>query len=135
MPSQAADQTRDDLRTAAVLTLVLAVIGAALGPAWSAWSGPQQRAFVFGPGQVSPFEDVETMAGADGRYFVIVAAVGLLVPIVVWWARPANRGPQIVLALVVGGIAGSVLTAWVGYLTGGGTYSGRLRTTIAHLPV
>src|SRR5437660_343394 len=54
MPSQAADQTRDDLRTAAVLTLVLAVIGAALGPAWSAWSGPQQRAFVFGPGQVAP---------------------------------------------------------------------------------
>jgi hypothetical protein len=134
-PLGAAPTTLVDLRVALTLAIGLAGLGAALGPVWSAWSGAQQRAYVIAPGKLYPYDEVETMAATDGRYLLIVGVVGVLAAVVAWWARPANRGPLVLLALVVGGLAGAALTWWVGYLTGGGTYAGRTGTTIAHLPV
>jgi hypothetical protein len=127
--------TMADLRAAGVVFLVLVALGAALGPAWSSWSGAQQRAYVLAPGKLYPYDEVETMAATDGRYLVIVAAVGLLASLIVWFSRARNRGPLTLLALCGGGLAGATLTWWVGYLTGGGGYSGERGTTIAHLPV
>jgi hypothetical protein len=118
----------------------LLVVGAAVGVLWSVWSGPQQRAFV-GDGQVIargklyPFDEVETMAAADGRYAAIVAGVGLVAALVAWIYRAANRGPLVVLALLIGGLGGAALTWFTGYLSGGGTYSGKPGTTIDHLPL
>jgi hypothetical protein len=139
-PTAAADATLADLRVASWMTLALLVVGAAVGPAWAAWSGPQQRAFV-GDGQVIargklyPFDEVETMAAADGRYAVIVAAVGLVAALVAWIYRAGNRGPLAVMALLLGGLGGAALTWFTGYLTGGGSYDGQPGTTIKHLPL
>jgi hypothetical protein len=127
--------TLGDVRVAVVLTLVLAVVGAVLGLVWSVWSGPQQRAFVLAPGKLEPFDEVETMAGADARYLVLVAATGLLAAVLAWVLRAGNRGPLVTLALGVGGLAGAALTWWIGYLTGGGTYDGAAGTLIRHLPL
>jgi hypothetical protein len=124
-----------DLRVAIALTLGLAVLGALLGLLWAAWSGPQQRAYVLGPGKLYPYDEVETMARSDGRYLVIVATVGLLAALLGWFARPRNRGPLVLLALCLGGLAGAALTAWVGHLTDGGTFAGKTNTTIKHLPL
>lgn len=131
----AADQTVADVRAAAVIVGVLAVLGAALGPLWSAWSGPQQRAYVIAPGKLYPFEEVETMAAADGRYLVLVAGVGLLAGLAVWLFRARHRGAVLVLALAAGGLAGAALTWWTGHLTGGGSRTGEPGTTIPHLPL
>lgn len=124
-----------DLRIAGIILLTLSVLGAVLGLVWKAWSGPQQRAFVIAPGKLYPFDEVETMAAADGRYLVIVAATGLLAALLVWAVRPRNRGPLVQLALCVGGFVGAVLTAWTGHLVDGGTVHGKPGTTIAHLPL
>ena len=126
---------RTDLRVAAAAVAVLAVAGAVLGAVWSWWSGPQQRAYVIAPGKLYPFDEVETMAAADGRYFVLVAVAGLLAGGLLYWRWPANRGPLPALALGLGGLAGAALTWWVGYLTGGGTYDGAAKTIISHLPL
>jgi hypothetical protein len=134
-PSTADAGTRGDLRAAAFVVLALTVLGALLGLAWSAWSGPQQRAFVIAPGKLYPFEEVETMAAADGRFLVLTGAVGLAAGLLAWFRLREHRGPIMALALVIGGLAGAALTWWVGYLTDGGTYSGRKGTTIAHLPL
>lgn len=123
---------RRELRVAAVTVLVLAVVGAALGPVWSFWSGKQQRAFVLGPHALYPYDEVETMAAADGRYLLIVAVVGLLAGLVVWRLRDV-RGPVVVMGLCVGGSGGAALTWWVGRLVGGGHESGKVGTTITHL--
>jgi hypothetical protein len=131
----AEDHTNADLRVAGTIVAALVVLGALLGLVWSAWSGPQQRAFVIGPGRLYPYDEVETMAAADGRYLVLVGAVGLLAALVAWLWRPRNRGPLVLLALCVGGLAGAALTAWVGHLTGGGTFAGKSGSTIAHLPL
>ena len=135
-PREFADgQTIGDIRVALVAIVALAVAGALLGLVWSVWSGPQQRAFVIAPGKLYPFDEVETMAAADGRYLVLVAAAGLVAGLVTWFARPQNRGPAVLFGLGLGGLAGAALTEWIGYLTGGGTVSGRANTTIAHLPL
>jgi hypothetical protein len=134
-PRRASDVTRADARVAMRVILVLAVVGAALGPVWAQWSGAQQRAYVIGPGKLFPYDEVETMAATDGRYLVIVAAVGLLAGLVTWLFRSAHRGPLVLLALGVGGAGGSALTWLTGYLTGGGTYHGKPGSQIAHLPV
>jgi hypothetical protein len=131
----AGPDVRSDLRFAAVLVGVLAVLGALLGLVWSAWSGPQQRAYVIAPGKLYPFDEVETMAGADGRYFLLVGAIGLVGGFVVWLRRRGNRGPITVVALALGGLIGALLTWWVGHLTGGGTYHGKPGTTIPQLPL
>ena len=131
----AAPAERGDLRVAGAVVGGLAVLGAVLGLIWSAWSGPQQRAYVLAPGKLYPFDEVETMAGADGRYLVLVGATGLLAGAVLYWWRRANRGPLLAAALGAGGLVGAALTWWVGYLSGGGTYDGRAKTIIAHLPL
>jgi hypothetical protein len=123
------------VRFAVVIVAVLAVLGAGLGLLWAWWSGPQQRAFVIAPGKLYPFDEVETMGASDGRYLALVAAAGLVAGVVVWAWRRHNRGPVALLALCIGGLAGAALTAWVGHLTGGGTFDGRAGTTIAHLPL
>jgi hypothetical protein len=134
-PRSAADHTVADLRAAAVLTAVLLALGGVLGVAWSIWSGPQQRAFVVAPGQREPFDEVETMVAADGHYLVLVGVAGLLAALLAWLLRPANRGTLVALALGVGGLGGALLTWWIGYLTGGGTYDGKPDTVIKHLPL
>jgi hypothetical protein len=124
-----------DLRAAGVIVVVLAALGALLGPVWAVWSGSQQRAFVLAPGKLYPYDEVETMAAADGRYLVIVVAVGVLATLVVWYGRAGNRGSLVLLALCAGGLSGAALTWWVGYLAGGGSYQGKQGTTIPHLPL
>jgi hypothetical protein len=134
-PATGGSDVGGDLRVAAVVVIVLAALGALLGFVWSQWSGPQQRAYVIAPGKLYPYDEVETMAAADGRYFLLVGVVGLLAGPVLWWWRRVNRGPLLALALAAGGLAGAALTWAVGYLTGGGTYSGSAGSTIAHLPL
>lgn len=134
-PRRAADETRSDVRVAVFVIFLLALVGAALGPAWSWWSGPQQRAYVIGPGKLFPYEEVETMAATDGRYLVIVAAVGFLAGLFAWLFGAAHRGPLLLLGLGIGGAVGSALTWLTGRLTGGGTYDGKAGSQIAHLPV
>lgn len=134
-PVHARPGTVADLRVATLIAVGLAVLGAGLGLVWSAWSGPQQRAFVISPGALYPFDEIETRVGADARYFVIVASVGLLAGLLGWLLLRGNRGPLVLLGLAVGGLAGAVLTAWVGYLSGGGTYSGKTGAIIEHLPL
>ena len=126
---------RTDARVAGAVVLALAGIGAVLGLVWAWWSGPQQRAYVLAPGKLYPFDEVETMAAADGRYFVLVGTAGLLAGGAVYWGRRANRGALLATALAAGGLAGAALTWWVGYLADGGTYDGAPRTMIAHLPL
>ena len=101
---------RTDARVAGAVVLALAGLGAVLGLLWAWWSGPQQRAYVLAPGKLYPFDEVETMAAADGRYFVLVGAAGLLAGGVLFWWRRADRGPLLAAALAVGGLAGAALT-------------------------
>lgn len=101
------------LRAAVLILLVLAAIGALLGLAWQGWSPPGPFGVIYRAG-IQP-DETEAWAAADGRFAVIVGAVGLVAGIAVWLVRPA-RGPYAVVALGAGGIVGALLTKLVGHL-------------------
>jgi hypothetical protein len=123
-------------KLAALVTGILLVLGAALGPVWAAWSPPGPLAAVQSAGLQA--DESEAWAASDARFALIVAVVGLLAGLAGWWLRAA-RGPALALALTVGGIGGAALTDWVGYLVRGsgptfrcGSDTGKC---IEHLPL
>jgi hypothetical protein len=80
---------------------------------------------VLGGGVFEVLGENENQIAADGRFLVIVSVVGLLAGLLAWFGRPRNRGPLVLLGLVVGGLCGAALTDLVGHLTGGGSFSGK----------
>jgi hypothetical protein len=125
--------SRDELRDAVRIVAALAVLGAVLGIVWQKWSPPGPLGFVISPGAVEA-DETEAFAAADGRFAIISLVVGVLAGVVVF-RRKATRGPAAALALVVGGLAGALLTDLVGHLLGGGTDNGPANTLIKHLPL
>lgn len=134
----ASNERKVQLRAAVVIVLALAVTGALLGFLWQAWSPPGPFGIIYRNG-TQP-DETEAWAAADGRFGLIVAVVGLVAGLIVWWLR-RTRGPYVVLALGVGGIGGAALTEWIGHLVRGAAHtvpcyppSGRADCT-EHLPL
>jgi hypothetical protein len=124
---------RPDLRAGVALVIILALVGVVAGVLWQWWSPPGPHAFVIGPGLLQP-DETEAFVAGDGRFAVISLVVGLTAALLVWF-RKTSRGTVTVLALAVGGMAGSLVTAVVGHWTGGGNDSGRTNTVLAALPL
>ncbi len=125
------DDVRGDLRSAAAVIGVLGVLGLLAGVLWGVAS-PHSLGFVSRPGLVIPNE-TEQFIGADGRYVLITAIIGVIAGVLCWGWR-ARRGPVLAIGLAVGGLLGAVLTAAVGHLVGGGHAGGALNARIT-LPI
>ena len=123
VPHEADPGTRTDVVRGVVIVAVLAVVGALAGLLWAAWSPKGPRAIILRPGVYVP-DETESFVAGDGRFLVIAAALGLVAALVVWFRRPL-RGVAAALALILGGIIGSLLMLLVGHLTGGGDGTGR----------
>jgi hypothetical protein len=120
-----------DVRAGIYLVVALAVLGAVLGVIWQWWSPPGPRGFVVAPHSIQP-DETEAFVASDGRFAVICAATGLVAGVVAWF-RTSTRGPVTVLALVVGGVLGALLTDVVGHLLGGGAGDGKAQTVLPEL--
>jgi hypothetical protein len=118
---------------AAALVAVLAAVGALAGLIWSAWDNGATRGLVYTKTAIIP-DQTEGFISTDGRFVVITGVIGLVAGSVAWLLR-AHRGPTVAAALVLGGLAGALLTDVVGRATGGGTDSGTVNTLIARLPL
>ena len=112
------------------------VAGAALGLIWSAWSPPGPRGGMLSAGIQA--DETETFVAGDGRYALLTGAVGVLAGIAAWYLR-RQRGSLVALALVVGGLGGSLIADGVGHLVRGtgstypcGTETGKC---VEHLPL
>lgn len=103
---------RDQLSVAALVAVGLAVLGALLGLIWDVWSPPSPQGIVSPPGiQINDID--EALVGADGRYVIMTAVVGILAAVGVWFLRGV-RGPWVALGLAVGGLLGALLTELTG---------------------
>lgn len=131
--AQSAAATRSDVVVAAAIAAVLIVLGAVMGLVWAAWSPPGPRALVLSPGVRQP-DETEAFVAGDARFVTIAVVIGIAAGLLAW-TRKRNRGPWVLGALAVGGLAGSLLTEFVGHLTGGGTFDGAPNTIIAQLPL
>lgn len=124
---------RDDLRAGAVLIVVLAAVGAALGPLWIWWSPAGPLGLVVAKSSVQ-VDETETFAAVDGRFAVLTGIVGIVAGFVVWSVRN-RRGPVLAASLAVGGLVGALCTEGVGRLIDTGTDSAPVNTVIRHLPL
>jgi Protein of unknown function (DUF2567) len=115
----------------AVLVAALAVIGLPLGLIWQAIS-PHSVGYVAAAHTVIP-DQSEAFIAADARFVLLTGAVGLAAGVIVW-SRAAWRGPAMMTALAVGGLAGALVAAWVGQTVGGGHSMGPVQTLV-RLPI
>jgi hypothetical protein len=120
--------SRRELIECAVLIAGFVVIGAVLGAIWLQWSPPRPRAYILGPGAVLPDES-ESFISTDARFVILTGAAGVVVAMATWFRR-SLRGPAAVLALGLGGAAGSLTCLLVGRLFGGGQAEGPAHTVV-----
>jgi hypothetical protein len=121
----ARDETLADVRAATALAVGLLIIGALLGLAWSAWSPVRPAALILKGGQIEVLAENESLVAADGRYLVIIAAVGVLATLFAWFGLARHRGATLMLGLAVGTMGGAALTELIGRVSGGGSFHGR----------
>lgn len=127
------------LRAAAYLIGILAVVGAVLGPIWEVWSPPGPAGAVLSQGVQA--DETEAFASGDGKFTVLMIIIGVAIGIVAFLVRPfrSARGPYVAVALAIGGVIGAALTELVGYLIRGqGTHyhcAAASGTCIDHLPL
>jgi hypothetical protein len=106
--------------------------GIVVGLVWLAWAPPTVVYLIpgAGGGLVRIPDESENQIAGDGRYVLLSAAVGLVAGVLAWFVLRTRRGITVMLTVVAGGIASSLLAAAVGHLLAPGQDSGAPRTAI-----
>jgi LPXTG-motif cell wall-anchored protein len=104
-------EARGDLRGAALTVVVLGLTGLPAGLVWW-WLAPRAdfRIESGGPVPIGPEPSPELVVGVDVVFTLVLAGLGLLAGLAVWFLR-RRRGVASLLALAVGTAAAGVL-AW-----------------------
>ncbi|MFI0349623.1 hypothetical protein [Actinomadura sp. 9N407] len=114
------------LRTWAVTTLIIALLGIPAGLLWAEISPKvtyivvQGRALLAEPEGQGPI-------GVDGRYAVITAVAGLVCGVAAYLAGGRRNDLALLFALTVGGLAGSLLAWRLGHQIGLGGFQDAVR--------
>ncbi|MFQ1001077.1 DUF2567 domain-containing protein [Modestobacter sp. SSW1-42] len=111
---------REDLRTALVTVLVLALSGLPAGALWL-WLAPRAdyRVTETDVVPVSGLPNSELFAADDGVFVLVLGAVGLLAGLVVWRLR-SRRGALVLVALATGMLAAGIVAWQLGASLGSG---------------
>lgn len=115
--STAGGGARRELAIAGAVAAVLAIIGLPLGLLWRLLA-PRVEFVMTGDGPVTVLAEPEGFVADDGWYVLITVAAGVIAALLVWALLRRRRGPAVVLGLVVGCVAGAVLTQWLGHRIG-----------------
>lgn len=105
-------ETRAALRQAAVVTVVLAVAGVALGLLWL-WLAPRIPLISDDTAVYLKDSEGEEAIGADGTFVLLAAAFGVVSAAVAFLLRRTG-GIAMVVALALGGLLGALLAWWLG---------------------
>jgi hypothetical protein len=113
-------------RTVAVavsVAVVVVILGIPLGLLWR-WLAPSVPVIDAGPGGIVVNDpSPEQFIAADGWFTLLGLGFGLLVAILAWLVLKKDRGPFLLLGVVVGTLGAGYLTApWIGEMIGRGAY-------------
>src|SRR5690242_4425558 len=97
---------------APAVAVTLAALGLPIGLLWRAVS-PKVEFVMTEAGATTVQTEPEGFVAGDGWYVLITFVAGVVAAVVVWNLLRRRRGPLIMLGLVLGCIAGGVLTAWI----------------------
>ncbi|MFD9034722.1 DUF2567 domain-containing protein [Streptomyces sp. NPDC059567] len=105
-----------ELRQAAVVSVISAVAGAALGLLWL-WLAPRVSLISDGKAVFLRHSEGEAAIGADGTFVLLALAFGAVAAALVFLFH-RHGGVALVMGLAVGGVLGSLLGWGVGTLLG-----------------
>ncbi|MGW9304736.1 ABC transporter permease [Streptomyces cyaneofuscatus] len=108
--------TATELRQAAVVTVLVALAGIALGLLWL-WLAPRVPLVSDGSAVFLQNSEGEEAIGADGTFVLLAAVFGVLSAVAVAW-RLRRGGVLVVVGLALGGVLGSLLAWRVGIWLG-----------------
>jgi len=107
--SRSWEPTRREVVTGLGFVAILAAAGLGMAVAWVTLA-PRLSFTVVSPGQgVSTAPEGEQYFAADGWFTLLTLAAGVLAAVLVWRVRSV-RGPTVLVALAVGGLAGALVT-------------------------
>lgn len=114
---------RRTIVVAVVTGVVVLVLGGPLGLLWH-WLAPTVPVLDAGSnGIIVNDPSPEEYVAADGWYTMLGLAFGLVVAIVAWLVMRKDRGPFLLLGVVLGTFgAGYLIGPWIGGLIGRGSY-------------
>jgi hypothetical protein len=124
---------------ALAVTLGIAAAGLPLGWLWYAVA-PRARGVLTVDGPVPSDGEPEQFIADEGWYILIGALAGVLAAVAVWALLRRQRGPMMLVALVIGSVGAGALMAWLGHEIGFADYRGvvhdaRLGATIRWPPM
>jgi Protein of unknown function (DUF2567) len=102
---------------ALAVAVTVAALGLPIGLLWRAVS-PKVEFVMTEAGAITVQTEPEGFVAGDGWYVLITFVAGVVAALVVWTLLRRRRGPLVLLGLVLGCIAGGVLTAWIGHQIG-----------------
>lgn len=108
--------TATELRQAAVVTVLVAIAGIALGLLWL-WLAPRVPLVSDGSAVFLRNSEGEEAIGADGTFVLLAAGLGVLSAAAVFW-RLRRGGVFVVVGLALGAVLGSLLAWRVGVWLG-----------------
>lgn len=111
---------------AAITVAVLSVLGAGVGLAWAGVS-PHVVIRIAADGPRLQPQSGEEFFVAEGLFALIGLAVGLLTGVGLWYVLRRWRGPLLLAALIIGGLAGAAIAWQVGRHVGLAEYRELLR--------
>jgi hypothetical protein len=117
LPPRGPSRLKEDVTRFAVIVAGLVLLGAPVGLLWSALAPHYTVVFVHGHETDPYLESTKAFIGADGTYFAVTAAVGLLCGVAAWFLA-RRSGPWTVAALALGGVLAALVAAHVGLLPG-----------------
>jgi len=119
--------TGSALRTCAVITLLVAVLGVPAGLLW-AWLAPDV-AYVVIRGRALPLDpEGQGPIAADGTFAIIAVVAGLVCGALAYLAGGRGNDIPLLLGLTAGGLAASLLAWRVGHQVGLAEYERAVRT-------
>ena len=111
-PAALLAEARRDVLAASVLAVVVGVAGLLLGVLW-ALTAPAELVVVAAGGAASLTDEAGHLFDATALFALLAMAFGVLAGAVAWRLR-AHRGPLMLIAAVVGALAGAYVAAWLG---------------------
>lgn len=117
-----------EVRAAAVALAVLTVVGVGEGLLWSVVS-PRVGIVITSAGPDVRPNGADGFFAGEVTFALLGIALGIVLALVVWYAAGRWRGPVLLLALVLGALAGAVLAWQVGSHLGLSHYREMLRSS------
>lgn len=102
--------SRPELISAGLVAVVLAGLGAAVGPLWQ-WLTPGVEVVITNQGAMHASPHAETYFGDDAVFMLLGVGLGVAAAIGCWVLGHRHRGPAQLAGLVLGCLLGAVL-AW-----------------------